>query len=206
MPEFQAVVLAVPWHRLGVILSDATIGSLPDGAKTLRDVQSLESAPITGVHTWWSKKWFNDPHAILIDRLCQWVFPGPGESDPNASEHYYQIVISGSRDLPKGDSEAVLRSVEADLREVFPELGNSGAKLLRGKVVTDPQSVFSVSRGHDESRLDTATFGAQGLFLAGDWTATGWPATMEGALRSGSLAANQVLHYVGRAAEVSVDR
>ena len=206
LPEFQAVVLAVPWHRLGVILSDATIGSLPDGAKTLRDVQSLESAPITGVHTWWSKKWFNDPHAILIDRLCQWVFPGPGESDPNASEHYYQIVISGSRDLPKGDPEAVLRSVEADLREVFPELGNSGAKLLRGKVVTDPQSVFSVSRGHDESRLDTATFGAQGLFLAGDWTATGWPATMEGALRSGSLAANQVLHYVGRAAEVSVDR
>ena len=206
LPEFQAVVLAVPWHRLGVILSDATIGSLPDGAKTLRDVQSLESAPITGVHTWWSKKWFNDPHAILIDRLCQWVFPGPSESDPNASEHYYQIVISGSRDLPKGDPEAVLRSVEADLREVFPELGNSGAKLLRGKVVTDPQSVFSVSRGHDESRLETATFGSQGLFLAGDWTATGWPATMEGALRSGSLAANQVLHYVGRAAEVSVDR
>ena len=206
LPEFQGVVLAVPWHRLGTILGDATIGSLPDGAKTLRDVQSLESAPITGVHTWWSKKWFNDPHAILIDRLCQWVFPGPSESDPNASEHYYQIVISGSRDLPKGDSEAVLRSVEADLREVFPELGNSGAKLLRGKVVTDPQSVFSVSRGHDQSRLETATFGAQGLFLAGDWTATGWPATMEGALRSGSLAANQVLHYVGRAAEVSVDR
>lgn len=206
LPEFQAVVLAVPWHRLGVILSDATIDSLPDGARTLGDVQSLESAPITGVHTWWSKKWFNDPHAILIDRLCQWVFPGPGESDPNAYEHYYQIVISGSRDLPKGDSEAVLRSVETDLREVFPELGNSGAKLLRGKVVTDPQSVFSVSRGHDQSRLDTAAFGAQGLFLAGDWTATGWPATMEGALRSGSLAANQVLHYVGRAAEVSVDR
>lgn len=206
LPEFQAVVLAVPWHRLGGILSDATIDSLPDGARTLGDVQSLESAPITGVHTWWSKKWFNDPHAILIDRLCQWVFPGPGESDPNAHEHYYQIVISGSRDLPKGDSEAVLRSVETDLREVFPELGNSGAKLLRGKVVTDPQSVFSVSRGHDQSRLDTAAFGAQGLFLAGDWTATGWPATMEGALRSGSLAANQVLHYVGRAAEVSVDR
>lgn len=206
VPEFQAVVLAVPWHRLGMILSDATIDSLPDGGKILRDVQSLESAPITGVHTWWSKKWFNDPHAILIDRLCQWVFPGPSESDPNASEHYYQIVISGSRDLPKGDSEAVLRSVEADLREVFPELVRSGAELLRGKVVTDPQSVFSVSRGHDQSRLETATFGAQGLFLAGDWTATGWPATMEGALRSGSLAASQVLHYVGRAAEVSVDR
>ena len=206
MPEFQAVVLAVPWHRLGTIMRDTGLAHLPGATKTLSDVQGLESAPITGVHTWWSKKWFNDPHAILIDRLCQWVFPGPGESDPNASEHYYQIVISGSRDLPKGDTEAVLRSVEADLREVFPELGNSGAKLLRGKVVTDPQSVFSVSWGHDESRLDTATFGAQGLFLAGDWTATGWPATMEGALRSGSLAANQVLHYVGRAAEVSVDR
>lgn len=208
--EFHAVVLAVPWHRLGMILSDASIGSLPKLAESLSNVEGLDSAPITGVHTWWSKKWFNDPHAILIDRLCQWVFPGPLEtqsaSEPNADEHYYQIVISGSRDLPKGDSQAVLRLVEDDLREVFEELRNSGAKLLRGKVVTDPQSVFSVSSGHAQGRLEAATFGEQGLFLAGDWTATGWPATMEGALRSGSLAANQVLHYVGRAAEVSVDR
>jgi hypothetical protein len=206
LPDFQALVVAVPWHRVSNLLDSNSLG-LPETLKMkIHQVDHLESAPITGVHTWWSKPWFNDPHAILINRFCQWIFPGPDETLPPGSqklnEQYYQIVISGSRDLPKGDSDAVLRMVEADLREVFPELRNSGATLLRGKVVTDPQSVFSVQPGHQNSRLEPGILGEQGLFLAGDWTATGWPATMEGALRSGSISASDLLHYVGRPADV----
>ena len=206
LPDFQALVVAVPWHRVSNLLDSKSLG-LPETLKTsIHQVDRLESAPITGVHTWWSKPWFTDPHAILINRYCQWIFPGPDETLPPDSqklnEQYYQIVISGSRDLPKGDSEAVLRMVEADLREVFPELRNSGATLLRGKVVTDPQSVFSVQTGHQNSRLESGILGDQGLFLAGDWTATGWPATMEGALRSGSISASDLLHYIGRPADV----
>jgi len=208
-PEFDAVILAVPWHRLGGILEDQLLCKEPDTATILDRVEQLQSAPITGVHTWWSKAWFNAPHAILIDRLSQWVFPGPSKPQENRqnepTEHYLQIVISGSRNLPKGDSDAVLRMVEDDLKEVFPELRDSGATLTRGKVITDPQSVFSVNAGHSSARLDQGTFGDVGLFLAGDWTDTGWPATMEGALRSGSLAASGVLNYVGRPAEVSLD-
>ena len=208
-PDFHAAVLAVPWHRLGSVLDHDSMPDLPNASTLLNDVQQLQSAPITGIHTWWSKKWFNDPHAILIDRLCQWIFPGPEDTntpkDSTPKEHYYQIVISGSRDLPKGDPDAILRLVEADLREVFPELRDSGAIMTRGKVITDPQSVFSVDAGHQRARLGSGTFGNQGIFLAGDWTATGWPATMEGALRSGSLAASEVLSYLGRPADVSVD-
>jgi uncharacterized protein with NAD-binding domain and iron-sulfur cluster len=138
------------------------------------------------------------PHAILIDRLCQWVFPGPesGSIATSPGETYYQIVISGSRQLPKGNSEAILESVRADLAEVFPESAKS--KLLRGKVVTDPQSVFSVSPGHASSRLESNALASEGIFLGGDWTDTGWPATMEGALRSGLLAAENTLAYLGR--------
>jgi squalene-associated FAD-dependent desaturase len=208
-PEFHSVVVAVPWHRISDILEPDLSNNLPELAARLSDVEQLESAPITGIHTWWSKPWFKDPHAILIDRLCQWIFPGPQTTNDRSSdqekEHYYQIIISGSRDLPKGDPDGILQMVQADLREVFPEITKSGAVLLRGKVITDPQSVFSVHTGHAQARLDANLFGDQGLFLAGDWTATGWPATMEGALRSGSIAASGVLSYVGRPADVSVD-
>ncbi len=209
LPDFDALVIAVPWHRLGDLL-ERNSTSLPEAHKSLiHEVKNLESAPITGVHTWWSKPWFSDPHAILINRLCQWIFPGPQDRlDPqnsNPNEHYYQIVISGSRDLPKGNSDEILRMVEADLQEAFPELRNSGAQMLRGKVVTDPHSVFSVHSGHQNARVESGLMGDQGLFLAGDWTATGWPATMEGALRSGSISASDVLLYVGRPADVCIE-
>jgi len=207
--EFHAVVVAVPWHRLEGILDPNSSWMQPEVARSIQEAQTIESAPITGVHTWWSKPWFNDPHAILINRLSQWIFPGPNEpSDAPIGqpiEHYYQVVISGSRDLPKGDSESILKMVQEDLYEVFEELRNSGAVMTRGKVITDPQSVFSVNTRHNRARLECDTLGAQGIFLAGDWVQTGWPATMEGALRSGSLAAGSVLSYVGRPADVSVD-
>jgi len=112
------------------------------------------------------------------------------ESDTTRNEHYYQIVISGSRDLPKGDSNRILELVAADLAAVFPEAAQ--AKLLRGRVVTDPNSVFSVSPGHQKSRLAADHFAKNNLWLAGDWTDTQWPATMEGAIRSGMIAANSL--------------
>lgn len=208
-PEFDAVVLAVPWHRFSQLVSSLSDWAEPELPAIVDRVQQLQSAPITGVHTWWSKPWFKAPHAILIDRFSQWIFPGPSEKtsqvDRAPEEHYLQVVISGSRDLPKGDADGVLRSIEEDLKAVFPELRESGAVLLRGKVITDPQSVFSVNAGHSEARIEQGIFGDHGLFIAGDWTATGWPATMEGALRSGSLAASGVLDYVGRPAELSLD-
>jgi uncharacterized protein with NAD-binding domain and iron-sulfur cluster len=78
--------------------------------------------------------------------------------------------------------------------------------LLRGKVVTDPYSVFSVSAGQDASRPSPDALANQGILIAGDWTKTGWPATMEGALRSGSLAAEAALDYLGRPATLLQDR
>jgi uncharacterized protein with NAD-binding domain and iron-sulfur cluster len=165
-------------------------------------VDSLESSPITGVHTWWDRPWLNQPHAILIDRLCQWVFPGPDSSSEKtpSAETYYQVVISGSRQLPRGDQDAILSAVERDLKELFPAA--VPAKMLRGKVVTDPQSVFSVSPGHASSRLSSSAFASEGIFLGGDWVETGWPATMEGALRSGLLAAQGALAYLDRPAQL----
>jgi len=187
-------VFAVPWHRLNRLIGDEC------------DVQvltQLQSAPITGVHTWWDRAWLDAPHAILVDRLCQWVFKEPLQkfkdnrlaetslaSNFVKKEHYYQIVISGSRDLTRGNAPQVLEMIASDLAEVFPKAAD--AKLLRGRVVTDPNSVFSVSPGHQRSRLPSDQFAQQNVWLAGDWTDTQWPATMEGAIRSGVNAANSM--------------
>lgn len=85
--------------------------------------------------------------------------------------------------------------------------------MLRGRVVTDPQSVFSDFGSANESagstgsgRLPIGIGASNGLVFAGDWTETGWPATMEGALRSGSLAAECVLEIVGRPAQLALDQ
>jgi squalene-associated FAD-dependent desaturase len=202
---FDAVIVAVPWHRFASLWRDQAPTADPRLAALTRQVTALESSPITGVHTWWDRPWLQQPHAILINRLCQWIFPGPAipkgsHGSAPASETYYQIVISGSRPLQSIDTASVLREVQADLANVFPEA--AVATLMRGRVVTDPHSVFSVDIGHDAARPYAEQLGDMGLFLAGDWTQTGWPATMEGALRSGTLAAERTLSFLDRPAHL----
>jgi hypothetical protein len=170
---FDAVVVTVPWHRLGALLRDSGLSEYARGE--VAKVAELETSPITGVHTWWDRPWLTQPHAILIDRFCQWVFPGPDSvaMSEGTGETYYQVVISGSRQLPRGDQAAILAAVERDLQELFPAAAAS--RMLRGKVVTDPQSVFSVTPGHTASRLSPTALASEGVFLGGAWVDTGWP-------------------------------
>lgn len=204
--KFDSVLCTVPWHTVEAILPESMRHHLSNAG---RSPSLMDSSPITGIHTWWDRPWLKEPHAILIDRLCQWVFPAPesahgslGSSASNATshaastEHYYQIVISGSRMLPRGDAEGVLKMVKQDLAEIFPE--SAVATMFRGKVVTDPNAVFSVSPGHEQSRLTANEFADQGIWLAGDWTQTFWPATMEGALLSGAKSAEELLTTFSR--------
>lgn len=189
---FDAVLIAVPWNKVTDLV--------PAAMQTNLDaIRNLQSSPITGVHTWWDRPWFQDPHAILINRYCQWIFPGPastGTGKPGQNEHYYQIVISGSRDLRSASTESILKCVKDDLSQVFAEA--AVATLLRGVVVTDRNAVFSVSPEHFQARLQQNQMQAHQIWIAGDWTDTQWPATMEGALRSGAMAASSILTHFGR--------
>lgn len=192
--QCDSTLLAVPWHRIGKLYPDDV--SVDKAYKdSLDKIAMIESSPITGVHTWWDKPWLDHPHAILVDRLCQWVFTSPAANDQLNSAYYYQIVISGSRELPRGDQAYVMEAVERDLRSVFPKMARS--KLLRSRVVTDPQSVFSVTPDNRRLRPKADLFSKQKIWLSGDWTDTGWPATMEGAIRSGFLAAEAIANQSG---------
>jgi uncharacterized protein with NAD-binding domain and iron-sulfur cluster len=122
----------------------------------------------------------------------QWVF-NRGEVAPG--EFYLQVVVSASGKLKALGREVIERVIVAELARLFP--GVSAAKLLRARVVTEHAATFSAVPGVDRWRPAQASPIAN-LAVAGDWTATGWPATMEGAVRSGYLAAEAILARAGR--------
>ena len=119
----------------------------------------------------------------------------PGEL--SAAGWYCQVVISASRDLETRGSEATVAHVADELRAIWPDAKE--AQLLRGRLVVERRAVFSVTPGIDAIRPIQQS-PISNLQLAGDWTQTGWPATMESAVRSGYLAAENVLQRLGRPA------
>jgi uncharacterized protein with NAD-binding domain and iron-sulfur cluster len=165
----------------------------------LQAVAEIRPAPITAVHLWFDRPITALPHAVLVGRLAQWVFnPGRCSVSPGASEpwHYHQVVISASHKLSGRSREDVMTRVRRDLEAIWPEARK--ARLLHWRLVTRPAAVFSCRPGLDRLRPAQQTPLAN-LMLAGDWTATGWPATMEGAVRSGYLAVEAVLRRLGKA-------
>ena len=115
------------------------------------------------------------PHAVLVDRLSQWVFAGAADADTDSKSHYYQVVISASRDIARRERESVLDEVLEDLRATLPDARD--AKLLDWRMITEPHAVFSVTPEVEQLRPPQQTVCPR-IVLAGDWTQTGWPATI----------------------------
>jgi squalene-associated FAD-dependent desaturase len=194
--RYDAVIVATPWQRVREILSPQLVTALPQVAA----LEQIDAAPITGVHLWFDRVITELEHAALVDMLSQWLFRRTDLTEGRAThEYYYQIVISASRNLAGRERADVVAEICDELRSVWPAARD--AKLLRWKMVTDPLAVFSVRPGIERLRPPQSTSIGQ-LFLAGDWTDTGWPATMEGAVRSGYLAAEGVLRHFGREAQL----
>lgn len=186
---FGFVMTAVPWHRLNKLLSPA-LRAIVDADNAF---EQIPSAPISGVHLWFDRRLTDLSHAVFVGRLSQWMFAR--NLNPQSSEHYYQVVISASYDLADRERQSVVEEVCGDLAAAFP--GAKAARLLRWQLITDRQAVFSASSSVEAARPSQQT-AVSPLLLAGDWTRTGWPATMESAVRSGYLAAEAVLRQLGR--------
>ncbi len=192
---FDQVIVAVPWHRIARVI-DAEL-ALQAGLDVERWA-TCPASPISGVHLWFDRRITSAAHAVLVGTLSQWLFCRPGDLGTSAAEtprHYYQVVISASRSVRHQSQDAIVEQVVRELQAAFPKAGS--ARLLAARVVTDPFSVFSISPEVDACR-PVATTDVPGLHLAGDFLQTGWPATMEGAVISGRMAANSVLRSLGR--------
>lgn len=176
-------LVAIPFDRLLDLLPPALI----EQHACFTNLKRLETAPITSVHLWFDRPILRWPHVVLVGCIGQWIFDR-GQSD--IGEYYVQVVVSASRQFSGLGHAEVQRLVIEELRRLFPPARR--AAVLRARVVTEHSATFSAVPGVDLLRPTQRT-PLDNLFLAGDWTATGWPATMEGAVRSGYLAAEAIL-------------
>lgn len=192
--SYDYYVSAVPWRRLERLF-EAQGADLADRFPALEAARRIDAAPITGVHMWFDRQFTDLPHAVLVDRLSQWVFQRPAQASDSGGASYLQVVISASRDLAGRSREQIIEEVLGDLATVFPKAAD--ARLLRFRIVTQRDAVFSVRPGLDAIRPSAETPLAN-LALAGDWINTGWPSTMEGAVRSGRMAAEAIARAEGR--------
>lgn len=191
----DACISAVPHDALLEILPEA----MRENCSVFANLKNLHVSPITSAHLWYDRPLLEFPFLTLLDHTVQWIFNrtqlqnAPEKSDA-ARGQYLQLVISASYELiPRGRQEIIDLCVK-ELRDVLP--ASRDANLLKATVVKEVNATVSPRPGFDRWRPSQKT-GISGFFLAGDWTRTGWPSTMEGAVRSGYLTAEAVLESAG---------
>lgn len=189
--DADAVIVALP--------HDETAKVLPPGA--IPDQQSLDElgfSAIVDVHLVYDRKVTTWPFMAAVDSPVQWVFDRTessglaGSSDlPNTGDRQYIAVsISAADHLLGRRPEELVSWINSELARLLPAV--TSAKLLDSLVTKERRATFAATSGTARLRPAQATR-IDGLAVAGAWTDTGWPATMEGAVRSGRAAADACL-------------
>ena len=217
--EFAAdsVILAVPWFQAGKLLPELV-------SLDLFQPERFEPRTISAVHFWTDRVLFPQPNLVLPRETIQWIFRPPfGPEVPNSAHHsdglqepdpklrflpenvgpetcspaervrhgfYHQVLLSDADRCVSAKPQALEQLVRAELQMLFPE-----ARFLHFRTTRCPAAVFSCSTWMEHSRPTMLT-PFPSIFLAGDWTATQLPATMESAVVSGSLAAEETFHFL----------
>ena len=168
----DAYISAIPYERLQKLYPELGI-----------DYSPFHHSSITGIHFWFDRSITDMENATLLDRNIQWIFNKQGG-------RYVQLVVSASHKLIEMGRQEIIDLALAELAEFFPVVLQ--AKLEKAQVVKEVRATFSASPGLEKHRPEAKTKFTN-FYLAGDWTRSGWPATMEGAVRSGYQAAQQIL-------------
>ena len=195
--EAGKVLLALPFEQTATLLA-----TLPPEAGTAgldADLKRFVHAPITTMHLWFDREVTELHHAALLDTRIQWMFNKTliRASEPNgAADHgqYLELTISASFEELRKSREEILGPALEELARFFPRVRE--ATLLKSGVLKEARATFSVTPGLDRFRPANDALHSE-LYLAGDWTRTGWPSTMEGAVRSGRLAAEAMAKKSG---------
>jgi len=171
-------VSALPFEKLGPLAPEL---DLP--------LAEFHHSPITGIHLWFDRAVTDLPHGTLLDRNIHWFY------NKNGGRHL-SLVVSASRSFTPMKRQEVIDLAVRELGEFLPKVHE--AKLEQAHVVKEIRATISARPGFEAKRPLPATT-VPNFYLAGDWTRTGWPSTMEGAVRSGYAAAEAVCEAAGSA-------
>jgi len=183
----DAVILATPHAEAAGLLPGET------GVDT-RALAALPSSPIVNLHVVWDRRVLPHAFAAAVDSPLQWIFDRT-EASGLASGQYLAVSLSAADAYVGVSAESLRRRFEPEFRRLFPAA--RAARLEKLFVTSEPAATFRQAPATHRLRAPTQTRVA-GLYLAGAWTDTGWPATMEGAVRSGLAAARAALAGAGR--------
>lgn len=179
----ETVVLALPQRETHALLP---AGALDDQDRLL----AIEDAPILNVHVVYDRKVLRRPFFAALGSPVQWVFDRTGPSGLRGGGQYVALSQSAAQDeidLPVAELRA---RYLPELERLFPAARGAGVRDFF--VTRERTATFAPAPGTGRLRPGARTR-LPGLALAGAWTATGWPATMEGAVRSGTTAAATAL-------------
>ncbi|PYV42389.1 MAG: hypothetical protein DMG06_14155, partial [Acidobacteria bacterium] len=192
-------------YYLSSLPPDALLKLLPeevvDGSGGFGSLRHFETSPITAIYLWFDRQVTQLKQVALLGRKIQWIFNKASSADSSlgGEDSYVGLVVSASRKLlPLGPSAIVEMALD-DLREVLPSVRE--AAVLGSVVIKEPSATFSCRAGCDEIRPKQKS-ALENFFISGDWTATGWPPTMEGAVRSGYRCAELILEREGHASSI----
>jgi squalene-associated FAD-dependent desaturase len=180
----DAVVLAVPHQPAARLVPPA---AAPDRARWA----ALGAAPIVNVHVRYAHRVTDLRFAAGLDTPVQWVFD---RTPPGLAGQYLVVSLSAADAIARTPTAVLARTQLAALAELFPAARRVAVRDVF--VTREPRATFRQSPGSRAARPAART-ALPGLALAGAWTDTGWPDTMEGAVRSGQQAADVVLAHLG---------
>lgn len=168
-PE-EAIVLAVPAPIAGALIPDLTV---PDGFEAILNLHYLADAPAAEA-----------PFTGIVGGVAEWVFVRPG---------IVSVTISAANRLLDTPAEELAMRVWPDVRAAYPSLAEA---MPPWRVVKEKRATFAATAMQQKRRPAVDGAGLANLAIAGDWTDTGLPATIEGTIRSGETAARFLLRHV----------
>ncbi len=179
----RSVILAVP---PGAIPGLLPVDMVPPPG--LNEIQDGPVSPIVSLHLWFHRPFMDHDLLGLLERRIHWIF---------RKERFVSAVISAAYDTVELSNEALVRLTVEDLRSVY---GEKVGEPYHAIVIREKRATIALHPGNEDARPGART-SVENLFLAGDWTNTGLPATIEGAVQSGEEAAGLVaVELFGRTA------
>ncbi len=174
--EASAVILAVPGWSIGPLLPP----EMP-GLRELQQASGLPVSPIISLHLWYRRDFPQEAAIGVIGRTVQWIFNRRKIEEKGGQGGHLSCVISAAGDLVDGSNEKLTAIAVEDVQAVY---GISGETLVHTSVIRERRATFSPRPDVEPMRPGQLTE-IGNLFLAGDWTSTGLPGTIEGAVWSG---------------------